>query len=1044
MDSLKAVAEQDRYPGLRSFSASEQPLFFGRRKEVEDLVDLVRAEQITVLFAKSGLGKSSLLNAGLTPKLEALHYRVIPVRFQNQETKTDDPDSAQPLSDNGLLHILLTQLRGEFQLAWQGQTPPPTTSPFYNSRPRLLWEEVKTHPFPNGAVPVFTFDQFEELFIYDQAQRDAFMRQLAELMNDQSPARIMKWLLRTDVDDRTLEMMDWSKQPLVKCLFSIRADRLFEMHKLRAMIPMILRNRYELLPLEDDRAREAIDKPAQAEGAFTTPRFTYQEATREIIIRVLSARKNTTGPSLTDYDTSTCEIESSQLQIVCHYIEDKIKEKVALGGDPVVGPDIIQDDESINRILEEFYHTQLNQIGSPSEIDRVQHVLENDLIVDGHRVGLAAAKMRKSLGDGETADRLIDKLIEVRLIRADDTHLGRTYELSHDTLIEPIEKEKHWQEKIDQARQLREQQRKLDRERRKKNQLFAAVIIAVISTVTALYMWANGRISLANANNLWAEDEYKNGNQRLAYRLWESSNNLVNWIPCIPGLLNCTQSSLDEKDTLKNMFAPFAGASTQFSTDSRNNRDYVASLFQDNSFEVWTLSADETTYEKIDSLFSAQDKPQTNAMASTQLQLRNNFLVVFKHDSLLQVFDLAKKKKIFPTRQDYYSLLNSNILFKDDQARAQQNGLIYTAKTVLLPPAGNWLATLDYQKQAHLFDLKQNCQTHLSFDSLTATIRGFTLDNLTFSADETFLLLNDPHRNHYDLLNLRTNQAPIRYIYTSHARFSPSGNYLITVSKAGQVAIQDVRTGRRIAAALLPDPAEQIADMLFTRNESMVVVVSRSDDQQLTIFGLDLRQPNPALKLIAQHCSEYYTFRSIGHVLYTTGDSTHNYNMATGTRQPLPFRLDAQSMVRSGVSSLLYKPSVPASKDLYLYNVVSGQQSNIASVLTDKNTGFAFYAPAGKRDEQLIRATPRQLTFFTLNGHRLLDADRPASLPVYGTTSLLPATLLLAEGLISVKNQDDVSLYFFVDNQKNKQPFVVDHVYPKLSEGDRQAAGLPN
>src|SRR4051794_8344663 len=55
--------------GLRPFEAEEQSLFFGRDREVRVLSSLVATLPILVIYAPSGTGKSSLLNAGLTPEI---------------------------------------------------------------------------------------------------------------------------------------------------------------------------------------------------------------------------------------------------------------------------------------------------------------------------------------------------------------------------------------------------------------------------------------------------------------------------------------------------------------------------------------------------------------------------------------------------------------------------------------------------------------------------------------------------------------------------------------------------------------------------------------------------------------------------------------------------------------------------------------------------------------------------------------------------------------------------------------------------------------
>ena len=71
------VTHANPYVGPRAFTAGER--LFGRDRELADLVDLVIAERIVLLHAPSGAGKSSLLQAGLTPRLRAEGLVVLPV-----------------------------------------------------------------------------------------------------------------------------------------------------------------------------------------------------------------------------------------------------------------------------------------------------------------------------------------------------------------------------------------------------------------------------------------------------------------------------------------------------------------------------------------------------------------------------------------------------------------------------------------------------------------------------------------------------------------------------------------------------------------------------------------------------------------------------------------------------------------------------------------------------------------------------------------------------------------------------------------------------
>ncbi len=62
------VDDKHPWPGLASFREQDKNYFKGREPDIEILLTLVNRERLTVLFGVSGLGKSSLLQAGLFPR----------------------------------------------------------------------------------------------------------------------------------------------------------------------------------------------------------------------------------------------------------------------------------------------------------------------------------------------------------------------------------------------------------------------------------------------------------------------------------------------------------------------------------------------------------------------------------------------------------------------------------------------------------------------------------------------------------------------------------------------------------------------------------------------------------------------------------------------------------------------------------------------------------------------------------------------------------------------------------------------------------------
>ena len=58
------------YPGLRPFGKDEWPIFFGREQMIDDVVGRLVRQRLLVVHGDSGCGKSSLIRAGVLPRLE--------------------------------------------------------------------------------------------------------------------------------------------------------------------------------------------------------------------------------------------------------------------------------------------------------------------------------------------------------------------------------------------------------------------------------------------------------------------------------------------------------------------------------------------------------------------------------------------------------------------------------------------------------------------------------------------------------------------------------------------------------------------------------------------------------------------------------------------------------------------------------------------------------------------------------------------------------------------------------------------------------------
>jgi len=412
-----------RYPGVKPFTVEDSPNFFGRSRDIKQLFNLIFVEQTVVLYGKSGMGKTSLLNAGILPKLrENTDLQEINIRFGNYSTEA-------PVSPT---QIFMDKIKAHFE-----------TLPLICFLDSLIendpsfWYIFKKQQIQNQEVEfILIFDQFEELFTYPSSEIQQFKEQLAELLQIQIPHRFRKMLRKkfkkskngTDEEFLSEEQMQLLMSvPLnIRAIFSIRSDRMSRLNKFADQIPDILSHCYELEALSVKQAEIAMLRPAQNKGSFNSPTFQFQEEAIERILNFLSQNK-------------TQQVEASQLQIFCEYVENLIIERAKpLKGIEPTGLWVkVEDLGELNKVFENYYENQIQKLEENEQRD-ARIFIEENLIKNNRRISLDEALI------SDTSPKLLQKLINTHLLRVEpNTTGGNSYELSHDTLIEPVLQARH-------------------------------------------------------------------------------------------------------------------------------------------------------------------------------------------------------------------------------------------------------------------------------------------------------------------------------------------------------------------------------------------------------------------------------------------------------------------------------------------------------------------------------------------------------------------------------------------------------------------------
>lgn len=321
---------RSRYPGLRPFDAEEEHNFFGRNQEIEAVCRLLDLDKLIILHGPSGMGKSSLINAGILPALSNVRrwdvpYHIVKIRFTNydpilarmrrEEMKDGDSELIMDPVDRFVDACLGPDHNWPADII-----PMPKESFWLRAKQMLVDQEI------SPLRIIFVLDQFEELFTYPEERVNEFARQLEELYHQVQPEAIRRGLERKQVLDEGAEesvvspevaqLLTDIEEPLdVKILISMRSDKLHYLERLKPYLPEMMLNSFELRSFDREQAKRAIIEPAGLEGTdYMSPKFNISEPVLEEIIGFLE-------------DKLTRRIEPAQLQIICQHLEKKMMKK---------------------------------------------------------------------------------------------------------------------------------------------------------------------------------------------------------------------------------------------------------------------------------------------------------------------------------------------------------------------------------------------------------------------------------------------------------------------------------------------------------------------------------------------------------------------------------------------------------------------------------------------------------------------------------------------------------------------------------------------
>jgi WD40 repeat protein len=453
---------ENPWPGLSSFDEAAQRFFNGRDAETAGLLLLVGQAPLTVLFGRSGLGKTSLVQAGLFPRLRQQNILPVYVRL-------DVRDRSAPL-----IRQAAAALHAEIgKHGVDASAPDSDESLWEHLHGRHQWWSRKNQPL----TPLFVFDQFEETFTLGAENLGAVERlrlDLADIIENRIPAE----LARRFQAGASAEHLDLRGQHY-KVILSFREDFLPDVEGWKGDLPSLMRNRRRLLPMSADQALQVVSGNTPT---GRTHELVNDDTAREIVrfVAAVQAADEKTGRGRSpgqDSDQSRdkwdrLELEPALLSLVCEGLNAKRKAR----GQATIDAALLN--ETGNAIIGDFYRRCVADVPP-----RTRRFIEDALITErGFR---NSYPLHDALDQGHLTESLLRQLVDRRLLRIDHQFGVDRVELIHDRLTAVV-------------REHRDQERVRIRARQQRRMWWAASsVVGVLGAVGALFfsLWQSAQRS---------------------------------------------------------------------------------------------------------------------------------------------------------------------------------------------------------------------------------------------------------------------------------------------------------------------------------------------------------------------------------------------------------------------------------------------------------------------------------------------------------------------------------------------------------------------
>jgi hypothetical protein len=409
-----ALSPDRPWPGMRPYRENDADYFFGRDAEIADLLARTERSLLTLLYARGGLGKTSLVRAGLSPRLIERGYLPVYLRPRALLDAGRDP-VAEVIS-------AIEAAAAEGRIEATAKFAVSTLWELFHREAFDLWDATN-----RIVTPVLMLDQFEEIFqiIDDDASAaprvKALLDNLAELVENRLPSRLSMGELPADEDHRfDIASKDY------RVILSFREDYLPQVRKLRTIFPSVVENHVRLEPLSGQQALAVIERAGQNLVDHDAATMVIRAVGRRA--GLLQILLEPAAPEATDSSDSVArlEVDPAVLSVVCFYLnaerQKRAQSKIDVGLVKLKKPE---------DIFAEYYQMAIVRV--PAEARRF---IESSLITSGGERVLYPMKAVDT--QGPALALAMRTLLDHGILRKEWLAGEQRLEISHDLLLRPI------------------------------------------------------------------------------------------------------------------------------------------------------------------------------------------------------------------------------------------------------------------------------------------------------------------------------------------------------------------------------------------------------------------------------------------------------------------------------------------------------------------------------------------------------------------------------------------------------------------------------